>query len=157
MGNASSGPETVWFHDFEKELPSLEGKTIVVTGCTSGTGLVVARTSVRKAAKDVLMLNRPSERAEKAEKEVKEAIPEGTKVNVETIPCDLQDFESVKNAINRITEKYESIDVLCNNAGVSSYQLCVINLDNHIIGLDTTAAYSHRGMTLLLLKNRSRT
>ena len=33
------------FHDFEKDLPSLEGKVVCVTGCTTGTGFIAARTA----------------------------------------------------------------------------------------------------------------
>lgn len=118
MGASSSKPNTVetkWFNDFEAGLPSLEGKTVAITGTTSGTGYVVARTAIRKGAENVLLLNRPSERATKAESSLKE---EATTSNVESIPCDLQDFESVRQAASMIKTKYQAIDVLCNNAGV---------------------------------------
>lgn len=51
-------------------LPLLENKTIVITGCTSGTGLVVAKTCVEKGAESVVMLNRESDRATQAEADV---------------------------------------------------------------------------------------
>jgi len=70
--------------------------SVVITGCTSGTGLVAAKTSVRKGAAAVVMLNRPSDRATKAEEEVKKEIIEGSSTVVETIPCELQDFESIR-------------------------------------------------------------
>jgi len=41
---------------------------------------------------------------------------------VETVPCDLQDFESVKAAVAMIKGKYDAIDVLCNNAGVMAIE-----------------------------------
>jgi len=118
MGNANYTPKTKWFPEFEQKLPDLNGKIIAITGCTSGTGLVVARTSVKKGAKAVLMLNRPSERAVKAENYVKEQLSRESMTAVETIPCDLQDFKSVRAAANYIKDKYEAIDVLCSNAGV---------------------------------------
>ena len=52
-------PVTPRFPDFEKERPSCEGKIIVVTGCTTGTGLVAAKTCAKKGA-HVVMLNRAS-------------------------------------------------------------------------------------------------
>ena len=122
MGTSSSKPyviQTKWFDDFEATLPSLEGKTVAITGTTSGTGFVVARTAIRKGAKNVLLLNRPSERATKAESMLKE---EAKSTNVETIPCDLQDFASVKQAAETIKSKYSAVDVLCNNAGVLGLQ-----------------------------------
>jgi NAD(P)-dependent dehydrogenase (short-subunit alcohol dehydrogenase family) len=122
MGTSGSKPKPKWFPDFKEKLPLLTDKTIVVTGCTSGTGFILARTSIEKEAKNVLLLNRPSERATKAEAELKTYIKEGSKTNVETISCDLQDMESVKAAANQIKAKYEAIDVLCNNAGVMALE-----------------------------------
>ena len=117
MGGSSSKP-VHYLHDFEKQLPSLAGKTVAVTGCTAGTGLVFAKVSVRKGASNVLLLNRSSARAENAEKEVKAELAPSSNTTVETIPCDLQDFESVKKAVDTIKSKYDSVDVLCNNAGI---------------------------------------
>ena len=87
-----------------------------------GTGQIIAQTSVDKGAATVLLLNRPSDRATKAEADLRKSIPEGSKTNVESIPCDLQDFESVKQAASLIKSKYEAIDVLCNNAGVMALE-----------------------------------
>jgi len=110
--------KSVYFPEFETKLPSLEGKTIAITGCTSGTGLIAAKTCAKKGASNVLLLNRPSERAQKAEETVKASVQDGSATKVETVSCDLQDFGSVKEAIETIKSKYDSIDVLCNNAGV---------------------------------------
>lgn len=123
MGVSSSKPhpvETKWFPEFEESLPSLEGKTVAITGTTSGTGFVVARTALKKGAENVLMLNRPSSRAEKAEDDLREL--GFTKSNLETIPCDLQDLESVKKASQIIKSKYKAIDVFCANAGVMALE-----------------------------------
>eukprot|EP00435_Cladocopium_sp_Y103_P058873 s657_g20.t2 len=65
--------ETKWFHDFAAKLPSLEGKVVLVTGCTSGTGFVAARAMAKKGA-HVVMLNRKSGRAEEAEKKLLEEV-----------------------------------------------------------------------------------
>jgi NAD(P)-dependent dehydrogenase (short-subunit alcohol dehydrogenase family) len=122
MGVSSSKPrqiETKWFNEFEANLPSLEGKTVVITGTTSGTGYIVARTAIRKGADNILLLNRPSERASKAEARLKE---EANVKNVETIPCDLQDLDSVRKAAEIIKSKYDSVDILCNNAGVMALE-----------------------------------
>jgi NAD(P)-dependent dehydrogenase (short-subunit alcohol dehydrogenase family) len=71
----------------------------------------------------VLLLNRPSDRTTKVEADLRKSIPEGSKTNIESIPCDLQDFESVKQAASLIKSKYEAIDVLCNNnAGVMALE-----------------------------------
>ena len=53
-------------------LPSPSGKTIAITGCTSGTGLALAIGVASRGAR-VIMLNRPSERARAALAEVQRA------------------------------------------------------------------------------------
>eukprot|EP00550_Attheya_septentrionalis_P003155 CAMPEP_0198284364 /NCGR_PEP_ID=MMETSP1449-20131203/3836_1 /TAXON_ID=420275 /ORGANISM="Attheya septentrionalis, Strain CCMP2084" /LENGTH=341 /DNA_ID=CAMNT_0043981393 /DNA_START=108 /DNA_END=1133 /DNA_ORIENTATION=+ len=125
MGGNSSKPRTVatkWYADFvKKELPPslLEHQVVAITGCTTGTGLVAAKTAASQGAATVLLLNRESERATAAHAAVEQAAKDsGSKTIVETIPCDLQSFESVKAAAATIQSKYKEIDVLCNNAGV---------------------------------------
>jgi len=127
MGVSSSKPldvRTKWFPDFEKNLPSLDNKTVCITGCTSGTGYIVARTAIRKNACNVVLLNRPSVRATQAEESLKNELKSypSSSTHIETIPCDLQDFKSVKAALSSIKSKYKSIDVLCNNAGVMALE-----------------------------------
>ncbi len=92
----------------------MTGKVVVITGTTSGTGYVCAREVAKKGA-TVVLLNRKSERADKAVKELKKEFPEG---KFDPITCDLQSFESVRNASKSIKAKYEVVDVLVNNAGV---------------------------------------
>jgi hypothetical protein len=114
-----------YFPEFERiVIPPLQGKIVVITGCTSGTGFVAAQCAARKGAEVILMLNRVSERAVAAEKVVKEQVSNtiSSKTIVETIPCDLQDMSSVKEAIRSIKSKYDRIDVLCNNAGVMALE-----------------------------------
>jgi len=108
--------ETKWYNEFAAKLPSMEGKVVLITGCTSGTGLVAAKTLARKGA-HVVMLNRKSSRAEEAEKKVLEEAP-GSKVT--TVECDLQNFENVKSCAEKLKAMFADtgVDVLCNNAGV---------------------------------------
>jgi NAD(P)-dependent dehydrogenase (short-subunit alcohol dehydrogenase family) len=103
------------FDDFKKKLPSLGGKVVAITGCTSGTGLVAAKACAELGA-TVLMLNRKSERAEAALQKVKEAAPNSKIVSID---CDLMDFESVKRAASEISAAYaDGLDILVNNAGI---------------------------------------
>lgn len=92
----------------------MSGKVAVVTGTTSGTGYVCAREVARKGA-NVVLLNRQSTRAENALKQLQEEVPGAS---FDWIPCDLQNFDSVRQASKAIRDKYEVIDVLVNNAGV---------------------------------------
>jgi len=106
--------ETVWFNDFKKELHKVDGKVFVVTGTTSGTGFVAARTAGELGG-EVVLLNRPSERATKALAALKTAVPSGKFVPID---CDLQNFESVRKAAEEIKTKYKEIYAVCWNAGI---------------------------------------
>jgi short chain dehydrogenase len=102
-------------------LPSMEEKVVVITGTTSGTGLVAAKTLAATGAQ-VVMLNRASERADAALAAVKEAARKPAAPDaVHQFECDLQDFSSVRAAAARVLNldvvASAGIDVLANNAG----------------------------------------
>ncbi len=107
--------ETLHLDDVIKNhSQDMTGKVVVITGTTSGTGFVCAREVAKKGA-SVILLNRDSERAEKSLQQLQKDVPEG---NFNWIACDLQNFESVRNAMKTIQSNYEKVDVLVNNAGV---------------------------------------
>ena len=108
--------DTVWFHDFKKELPPATNKVVVITGTTSGTGFVAARTAGELGA-EVVLLNRPSDRATKALEDLRVAVPSATFVPID---CDLQSFDNVKAAATNIKEKYGETGIycVCWNAGI---------------------------------------
>jgi len=92
----------------------LTNKVAAITGTTSGTGFICARELAKLGAR-VLLLNRESERSVAALAKLKEAVPTG---DFEAIACDLQNFASVRGAIDAIKSKHDRLDILCNNAGV---------------------------------------
>lgn len=105
---------TLHYHALVRSLPSMRGKTVMITGCTSGIGLVLARTCGQLGAK-VVMLNRPSERADRA---LKILLAEGA--DAELVACDLSSFASVRAAGEALRARFGEggCDVLCNNAGI---------------------------------------
>jgi len=111
---AHETPATRYYHDLVATFPPMTGKTVFVTGCTSGTGLVLAKTCGELGA-HVVMLNRPSERADRALKQLTDAGAEAT-----LVPCDLSSFDSVRAAGAMLRERFAETgcDALCNNAGV---------------------------------------
>ena len=111
MGQA----HTRLYPKFKAELPNVDGKVFVITGTTSGTGFVAARTAAEKGG-TVLLLNRPSPRVTDSLAQLQKAVPQGKFVN---IACDLQDFASVRSAIQEIKSKcHGKIYCLANNAGI---------------------------------------
>jgi NAD(P)-dependent dehydrogenase (short-subunit alcohol dehydrogenase family) len=120
MGGSYSAPAPVAtsaaFADLCASLPQMSGKTVAVTGCTTGTGLVLARVCAERGAR-VLMLNRASTRAQTALQELS-AIPGAGQVSF--VECDLSSFASVRQAAATVKQELGDggLDVLCNNAGV---------------------------------------
>ena len=98
----------------ERHGQDMTGKVVAITGTTSGTGFVCAREVARKGA-TVVLLNRESPRATDSLAQLQAAVPGA---NFDAIPCDLQDFASVQQAIDQVKSKYPQLDVLVNNAGV---------------------------------------
>ncbi len=96
------------------DIPSQDGRTIVVTGATSGLGLESALALARAGGR-VLMAARNAEKAERARDEVA-AVATGAEPEVVTL--DLADLGSVRAAAADIAERAPRLDVLMDNAGV---------------------------------------
>lgn len=94
----------------------LQGKVAIVTGGTRGIGFAIVREYLKNGAKVVLCGSRP-ESAQKAVEQLKAENPDWP---VEGISPDLSDYGTVKAAFDAVAEKYGRIDILANNAGVSS-------------------------------------
>ncbi|MBT4149981.1 MAG: SDR family NAD(P)-dependent oxidoreductase [Candidatus Marinimicrobia bacterium] len=117
MRNSYNKPElkSLYYDKEVEKVPSLDGKTIAITGTTSGTGFVAAKTVAEKGAR-TLLLNRKTNRSNKSSDLLKEHYPKANFIDIE---CDLQSFKSVKKAAKTITDLCkDGLDVLCNNAGV---------------------------------------
>ena len=89
---------------------SLAGRVAVVTGASRGIGRSIARAFAARGA-HVVMLARRGERLEREAKEIEPlALP---------IVCDVSDPKRVNAAFAEIGERFGSVDVLVNNAGLA--------------------------------------
>mmetsp|Transcript_41404 Transcript_41404/g.77058 ORF Transcript_41404/g.77058 Transcript_41404/m.77058 type:complete len:352 (-) Transcript_41404:35-1090(-) len=118
MGCCCSTSTKRW-EEWEAKMPEMKGKVVAITGCTSGTGLVLAECVARKGAK-VFLLNRKSTRADDALEAVKMSATGEAPVAIE---CDLMSFANVKAAAEQLAKdcKESGIDVLVNNAGIMGF------------------------------------
>jgi short-subunit dehydrogenase len=96
-------------------LKKLNQQVLVITGATSGIGLVTARMAADRGAKLVLV-----SRNEKALKQLCEEIAaRGTKATY--VVADVGNLEDVAGVAEKALERFGSIDTWINNAGVSAY------------------------------------
>ena len=91
----------------------VNGKTIIVTGASSGIGLTVSK-YLAQAGAHVLLLARTKEKLDEVKAEIE---AEGGKASV--FPCDLNDMESIDAVSKEILASVDHIDILINNAGRS--------------------------------------
>lgn len=93
----------------------LKDKVTIITGGSRGIGFATAQKFLEEGATVIVAASR-QDTADKAVAELKEQFPEAS---VEGICPELGNYESVKNAVDKVFETYGRIDVLINNAGVS--------------------------------------
>lgn len=93
---------------------SVKGLNVVVTGGNRGIGLGISSAFAQSGA-NVAILCRNKESGNKAATELKEY---GTTVFCEA--CDISSARSVKDAVSAVLKVFGNVDVLVNNAGVST-------------------------------------
>ena len=96
------------------ELPSQNGKTIIVTGANTGLGYETTITLAEKNAK-VIMACRNLTKAKTAKNKIIEQISEA---DLEIMEIDLSSLASVRKFAQEFQEKHDQLAVLINNAGV---------------------------------------
>lgn len=92
---------------------SFEDRVVLISGGSRGLGLVLARMFVDEGAR-VVLLARDMEELERARLEL-EARGRG---GVITLRCDVRRRADVRAAVDTVLDRWRTIDVLINNAGV---------------------------------------
>ena len=99
----------------------VDGKVAIVTGGTRGIGYVIVKEFLKNGAKVALA----GSRQETADQALAKLAEEGFADNVMGIAPTLTDPEAVAAAFASVVERFGRLDVLCNNAGVSSREKLV--------------------------------
>jgi len=96
------------------DIPNLEGKKVFITGANSGLGYHSAKALAEKNA-HVLLACRSLEKANSAIEKLKVSNPEGKFTPIE---LDLADLNNVNKIGSKISNEFENLDLLINNAGI---------------------------------------
>ena len=90
----------------------MSGKTIFITGASSGFGAACARMFATEGNRLVLI-------ARRVDPLLKLQVDLSANAEIHVIPLDVGDREAVQGAIESLPERFRSIDVLLNNAGLA--------------------------------------
>lgn len=95
-------------------MDTLEDKVVVVTGGASGIGLAIARAVAARGAVPVI-----ADIEADAFAEALATLPE----RASAVRTDVSDLASVEGLRDAVLERHGRVDVICNNAGVSTFNL----------------------------------
>ncbi|MDP9960757.1 oxidoreductase [Chryseobacterium lathyri] len=96
------------------DIPSQQGKTILITGANSGLGLEASKVLSSKGA-HVIMTARNLKSGNEAISLIKK---KNANAKLDLMHLDLSDFASIHQFSQEFHNKYRQLDVLINNAGV---------------------------------------
>lgn len=122
------------------DLPSMQGKTCLVTGATAGIGYVTARELARAGARVLIVARTPEKGADAARRIAEET---GGKA-VEALAADLSSQADVRALAREVKARTDRLDVLINNAGV-----ILLKRREGVDGIETTFAVNHLAYFLL--------
>lgn len=128
------------------DIPSQNGKSIIITGSTSGIGLETAKELARAGGNITLAARNP----EKAKAVIQELEKETGNKNIEFMPVDTSSLDSVRNFAAAWEERGKKVDVLILNAGISN----VPKREESVDGYERQFATNYLGhflMTALML------
>ncbi|MCR4734687.1 MAG: SDR family oxidoreductase [Treponema sp.] len=98
-----------------KNYFDLSGQVAVVTGCSTGLGVQMAKALANQGAK-IVAIARRKELIDAVAKEIADTY----KVETLAVQCDITNTERVNAAVDEIMAKFGRIDILINNAGTGA-------------------------------------
>ncbi|XP_033118320.1 retinol dehydrogenase 13-like isoform X2 [Anneissia japonica] len=120
---------------------NMKGKTVIITGASSGIGKETARDLASRGAK-VILACRSVRKGQAAANDIR-ATTKSEEVYVKHL--DVSSLSSVRKFVDETTQEESRLDVLINNAGISAPNEQVITEE----GLEITFATNHLGHFLL--------
>ncbi|MBE5911627.1 SDR family oxidoreductase [Pseudobutyrivibrio sp.] len=123
-----------------KKYFDLSNHVALVTGCSSGLGVQMAKALASQGCNIVAVARRQN-----LIDEVAKEIAETYGVKAIGIPCDITDTSKVNETVDKILEEFGRIDILINNAGTGSGATSAENMEDSQfegeIAIDLTGSF----------------
>ncbi|MDR3618201.1 MAG: SDR family oxidoreductase [Paludisphaera borealis] len=124
----------------QHSLPSMQGKTCLVTGATAGIGFITARELARAGARVLIVARSP----EKGAETIRRIAEETGAQTVEALTADLASQADIRALAREVKSRVDRLDVLINNAGV-----ILLDRRESVDGIEMTFAVNHLAYFLL--------
>lgn len=92
----------------------MKGKTVLITGATSGIGKETAMALAKRGA-TIVFTTRDLEAGKLVRQDL---IKRSNNKNIHVLFCDLASFDSIRNCCTEFLDKFDELDILINNAGI---------------------------------------
>ncbi|XP_011645492.1 retinol dehydrogenase 14 [Pogonomyrmex barbatus] len=124
-----------------KSKNRMDGKTVIITGCTSGIGKETTRDLAKRGAR-IIMACRNMDTANRLKDEI---VKESNNSNIVVRKLDLSSLQSIREFAQQINQEESRLDVLIHNAGTAETFRKIVTED----GLEQTMATNYFGPFLL--------
>lgn len=133
--------EEFYYSTCWKSAMDLDGHTAVVTGAGRGIGRAIALELAKRGA-DITIANLRSEEMEETKNLIEDCGRDAA-----VVTTDIRDESNVDACVERTVERFESIEILVNNAGIAGPNLPSENVP--VAEWDETLAVNLRGAFLM--------
>lgn len=93
-------------------------KTVLITGASRGIGRAIAKRLAYDGYRIIINYNKSEKEARELEREIRDM-----GVDAISIKADVSKSKEVTDMLKKISDKFKGVDILINNAGISSYFL----------------------------------
>ncbi len=124
---------------------AVRGKTVLITGGSSGIGEAAAK-KIAEAGGEVVLVARTLENLEKVADDVR-----GTGGTAHVYSCDLADMDAIAEMADHVLDDLGGVDILINNAGRSIRRSLALSYDR-IHDYQRTMQLNYLGAVQLILK-----
>ena len=123
-------------------------KIVIITGASRGIGREIAKRLAKKGLKVIANYNKSEKEAQELKSEL-----EQEEIEIDIVKADVSKREEAKKLAKYALDKYEKIDVLINNAGISEYKLFTDETDEDWNKIINTNLYSAFAMSQEVIPN----